>query len=105
VRTASVSIAFDNPCPFELGELDLGELVHGKGLFFSTHLKVFNTGEDIGPGDSRTLFVPVDWKWPEEEIAIWFAYPDVIPGAPPSFPIVPIPWWENYTDLVYNGKP
>jgi hypothetical protein len=102
VRTALVSIAFDNPCPFELGELDLGLLVHGEGLFFSTHLNVLNTGEDISPGDSRTLFVPVDWKWPEEEIAIWLAYPDVIPGAPPIFPIA---WWQNYTDLVYNGKP
>jgi hypothetical protein len=102
LRTALLSIVFDHPCPFDLGEFDLEPLVHGEGLFFSTRLHVLDTGQDIGPGDPRTLFVPVDWRWPQEEINIWLAYPDVIPGDPPVFPI---PWWQNYTDLIYKGKP
>lgn len=102
VRTAFLSVVFDNPCPFDLGDFDLESLVHGEGLFISTRLHVLDTGEDIGPGDSRTLIVPVDWKWPQEGINIWLAYPDVIPGEPPIFVI---PWWQNYNDLVYTRKP
>lgn len=100
-RTAQLSIAFSEPCPFAF-HFDPAASVHGDGLFFAPRLHVLNTGQDVNPGDSRTLLVPIDWVWPEEKVAVWRAYPDVTPGAPPIFTI---PWWRNPTNLVYGLKP
>jgi uncharacterized repeat protein (TIGR01451 family) len=100
-RTARLSIAFDEPCPFTV-DFDPAAVVHGAGMFFSTRLHVLNTGQDIGPGDVRTLIIPVNWMWPQETVAVWLAYPDVTPGAPPVFTV---PWWQNHTNLVYSRQP
>ena len=101
-RTATVSIVFSEPCPFEPRAFDRVATVHGEGLFFGASVYVHDTGETIGVGDDRTLLVPVEWKWPEERTPVWEAYPQVQEGAPPIFPWG---WWLEYTDAVYDGKP
>ena len=55
---------------------------HGEKLFFQPHLFVYNTPTyEIGPGSPLMLVVPfLEWEWPEERVAIWNAYPDVLPG-------------------------
>jgi SdrD B-like domain len=100
-RKAMVSVAFDAPCPFTVN-FDPNAIVHGEGMFFSTRLHVLNTGENVNPGDGRTLYTPVAWMWPQESVAIWLAYPDVLPGEPPIFTV---PWWQTHTSLVYDRKP
>jgi hypothetical protein len=101
-RTASLSVVFDEPCPFEVGEFDPLTTVHGAGLFFGASLYVHNTGETVGVGDVRTLLVPVQWTWPEERVPVWLAYPRVEEGDPPTFPWE---WWTEWTDKIYDGKP
>jgi hypothetical protein len=76
--------------------------IHGDGLFFGASLFVHDTGETVGVGDVRTLLVPVQWLWPQERIPVWLAYPTVQAGEPPTFPWA---WWEEWTELVYEGKP
>jgi hypothetical protein len=101
-RSASLSIVFDEPCPFEPGAFDPVAAIHGDGLFFGASLFVHDTGETVGVGDVRTLLVPVQWLWPQERIPVWLAYPGVQAGEPPTFPWA---WWEEWTELVYEGKP
>jgi hypothetical protein len=101
-RSASLSIVFDELCPFEPGAFDPVAAIHGEGLFFGASAYVHDTGETIGVGDARTLLVPVQWLWPEERIPVWEAYPRVQAGEPPTFPWG---WWTEWTDGVYEGKP
>jgi hypothetical protein len=101
-RTALLSIVFDEPCPFEPPEFEQEALIHGEGLFFSASLYVYGSGQTIGPGDERIVLVPVEWKWPEERIPVWEAYPLVQEGNPPIFPWG---WWTEWTDAVYDGTP
>jgi hypothetical protein len=101
-RTALLSIVFDEPCPFEPPEFDQDALIHGEGLFFSASLYVYGSKQTIRPGDERIVLVPVQWKWPEERIPVWEAYPLVQEGDPPIFAWA---WWTEWTDAVYDGKP
>ena len=101
-RTALLNIVFDELCPFQPRGYDPEPTIHGEGLFFNTSLYVYGSGQTIGPGDERTLLVPVQWKWPEERIPVWEAYPLVQEGDQPIFPWA---WWTEWTDAVYDGKP
>lgn len=101
-RTATLGIDFGDGCPFDFGAYDPYSSFHGEGLFFDPYLHVVNTNTDIHAGNYMMLTVPMDWMWPEAGVGIWLAYPDVTAGGPPTFGSG---WWNNYNDLVYDGKP
>jgi hypothetical protein len=110
---ATLTIRFYNAFPFDPSIYDPAQPgnEHGAMLFFQPHLSVYqNPVYDIRPGSPLMLVVPfLDWKWPEERIAIWRAYPNVTPGdtsvtpkVPPQFPLH---WETNFNDCVYDGLP
>ena len=110
---ATLSIRFENPFFFDVTLYDPAQAgnEHGEKLFFQPHLFVYNTPTyQIGPGNPLMLVVPfLEWEWPESRVAIWNAYPDVIPGdlsiIPKVPPVFPLDWHANFNDCVYNGVP
>lgn len=108
---ATLSIRFDTPFWFDVALYDPAQAgnEHGEKLFFQPHLFVYNNPNyEIGPGSPLMLVVPfLTWEWPEERIAIWHAYPDVLPGdlsvSPKVPPVFPLGWHANFNDCVYNG--
>jgi LruC domain-containing protein len=105
-RFASLDITFTNPAPFDFSIYNFGTS-HGEGLFFDPYLFVHNTGDTIHRGDIRMLTVPENtYLWPEEQIRIDKAYPNVtfVPGNPPTITF-PNNWWLTYNHCVYDGVP
>jgi hypothetical protein len=110
---ATLSIRFNNPFWFDPIIYDPAQPgnEHGEKLFFQPHLSVYaDPSYEIRPGNPLMLVVPfLDWKWPEERVNIWRAYPDVIPGditpTPKLPPVFPLHWEANYNDCVYDGIP
>ena len=100
--TGRLEIEFGELCPFDLDDFDPGAEgnEHGAGLFFDPYIVVLNTREEIHSGDVRFLSVPVDWMWPEAGVPVWLAYPDVSEDGD-----FPERWWENFNNLVYEGRP
>jgi hypothetical protein len=97
---ATVTITFDDLCPYVLPEFDQNTF-HGESLFFDPYL-VRNAGrdpaEEIHAGDIRMLVVPTDWSWPNEGQAVWLKYPKVQPavwlGSSWQGPVFVPYWWE-----------
>lgn len=92
-RVTKISIDFDTPFAFDLGDYSPeGVGVHGDSLFVDPYLYVRDTDEEIHITDQRLVVVPTDWEWPEDHAAIWTVYPynsssgeGVLAGDPPSF--------------------
>ena len=121
--TATLLIEFDNAFFFDVSPY-LPTVVgnaHGEKLFFQPHLSIPPSGAPLPPGGAYEvgpqtefkelmLVVPyLEWKWPEERVNIWRAYPDVIPGntstnprVPPQFPEN---WYASFNNCVYDGVP
>lgn len=107
-RTASLTIVFDQPIPFNLNDYDF-TVPHGTGLFFDPYITVRNTGDVVRSGDNRLLNVSeidVDYVWPEERVRIDRAYPDIsfTNGTPPVI-VFPSNWWHNHNNCVVDGIP
>lgn len=75
-RTASLTLTFDAPCPFDIDSLE-PTAPNGSGLFFDPYITVNQTGETIDAGDIRLLTVPDTWLWPQERNPIWEVYDEV----------------------------
>ena len=87
-----VLIEFNNPFEFTVPDIEaIG--VHGEGLFFDPYLYVYNTLEEIHTGDDRTLVVPDDWQWPQENAHIGMVYTGVTTDSPPNF--TDTDWYTN----------
>jgi len=125
--TAELNIVFDQPISFDFSRYDPYSDMHGQGLFFIPYLKVYADGASAIPGtaedtinepgagiDKRIITVPVDdgWEWPEEDIFVCDAYPDVghTGGIPDDFPLA---WWlypaedgeDGYGGIYGDGLP
>ena len=91
IRTATLSLDFNDPCAFDFGEFDpLGDpdAPHGDGLFFNPKLTWTDSGGgSVERGDVELLTVPDHWPWPGEEQSIWDVYDEVgEDGGEPDFP-------------------
>jgi LruC domain-containing protein len=75
-RTATLTLTFDAPCPFDIEGLE-PTAPNGSGLFFDPYITVNQTGETIDAGDIRLLTVPDTWLWPQERVPIWDIYTEV----------------------------
>jgi hypothetical protein len=76
LRTAELTITFDDPCEFDIDVLD-PTAPHGSGLFFNPYIVPDQTGETIDVGDVRLLTIPDTWLWPLKEVPIWEVYDEV----------------------------
>ena len=110
--TAVLTINFSTPFYHDFSQYDpySASSMHGEGLFFDPYLEVdtesddnvFNSPEyEIHTGDKRILTVPDDWRWPEEDIAIWNVYTGVSEGDPPIFTDV---WWALHNECIYGDN-
>jgi len=106
-KTAELYIILDTPSDFSLAGF-IPEDAHGSGLFFDPYLQVAQHpgwGGGIHLGHENMLTVPaIKWKWPEETVAIWRAYPKVGPANPPDQPPqFPANWWDKHNSCVMDG--
>ncbi len=76
-QEAVLTIEFNNPVSFDLSTYTYSYVgVHADNLFFNPVLIVKSNGDAIvDQGDVRTLIVPTDWQWPQEQARINLAYP------------------------------
>jgi len=106
-QTAKLDILFDTVFELSLAGF-ISEDAHGSGLFFDPYLQVAqHPGWEGGIhlGHENMLTVPaIKWKWPEETVAIWRAYPKVGPASPPDQPPkFPANWWDKHNSCVMDG--
>ena len=100
-RTAEISIVLDGEDPNMDDLFHNGVGNHGEGLFFDPYIYVNESGEEIHQNDFRLLTVQLErsdpaWKWPEENVCLSNAYPEVT-GFPPTF-FFGDEWWKYPSD-------
>jgi len=103
LRTAELTITFDDPCEFDIDVLD-PTAPHGSGLFFNPYIVPDQTGETIDVGDVRLLTIPDTWLWPLKEVPIWEVYDEVDEDGTGQPVFTTDTWFDGGfdPDLVYD---